>query len=697
MVIMIASQILLRFNQQKITWIKGNYTNVSLSESGELICVVDKNTKLAGAIDRKGKIVIPIKNSTFDPWTGEVIKGLRQDGNLFWNIEEDKVGIVNEENKEIIPRNYGYLEKGHENQFVAGKGDKSNVVSGGGVYIHKKYGVIDENENEIIPFEYDSLEVLEDNCYQGVIETNSEKITRTFYADGQLKKEDKKEIEDSEEAQDSSSGSSEDENTSDASDTPDTPDTPDTSDTSSNWNAGDAASTTETSGGNAPREDSGIEDYNGPVTDTDVFNYYSEGDGSKIHLEGTKCTLENESGNVLAEFEGDRVENTMPVYDKGTKLVIDNQEKFYRIYNALTGALLCDVSREAKSILADEVLVYEKDGYYIVKKFNNVEILRVKKGQNDKFLNSPDEKARFVFRNSYFVYQADTGRTLITNEGVVIAKGLDSVSFNDENSTKENDESRIYICEKDGKYGAFNAMGDRILNFDYENIEFFSGASDVLRVTKKKNQVGIVDYTGKVIIPLEYESVGYGNKISEASDTTIVEYLLLSNGLDQYYGKVGKRIYYLNEEGKRSEEVRYVRTEEKGRDLNDYLSFGEISESPKEYRATGNVLVMDNSFVSSVFFGRSEIYQKVEKDMIQFLLVDAKNEKIGIYTHHVEDFTMMGYQHIFWYVWMISSRLAAIAFVLWIICSIQYEDISDFWYFFRLKRKKKRRGKSNGI
>lgn len=673
---------------------------MSLSSSGDLICVVDTENRLAGAIDRKGKIVIPIKNSTFDPWTGEVIKGLRQNGNLFWTIEEDKVGIVNEKNEVVIPRNYGYLEKGHENQFVAGKGDKSNVVSGGGVYIHKKYGVIDENETEIIPFEYDSMEVLEDDCYQGVIETNTERITRTFYSNGAVKKEETKKLEED----------NADENTvtKDSSENPSTDTTANSESTDNQENSGadNQTSTTESSGnqpdtaggseGAPAREDSGIEDYDGPATETGIFNYYNEGNGSQIHLEGTKCTLENENGNVLAEFEGDRVENSMPVYAKASKLVIDNQEKFYRIYNALTGALLCDVSRESDCILTDELLAYESDGYYIVKNFNNVELFRVEKGKNDKFLNSADEKARFIFRNSYFVYQADTGRTLITNVGVVIAQGLDSVSFNDENSTKENDESKIYICEKNGKYGAFNAAGDRILNFEYENIEFFNGPSDVLRVTQKKDQVGIVDYTGKVIIPLEYESVGYGNRIAEASDKTVVEYLLLSNGLDQYYGKVGNRIYYLDDEGNRTEEVRYVRTEQKGRDINDYLSLGEAAESPEEYRTTGNVLVMDNCYVSGLFFGRSEIYQKVEREIIQFLLVDAKNERIGIYTHHVGNFTMMGYQHLFWYGWMVSSRLAAILFVLWIFCSIRYEDISDAWYFFRQKQKKMRRGKNNG-
>lgn len=695
---------MIRFNQGKITWIDGNYTNVSLSSSGDLICVVDTETKLAGAIDRKGKVVIPIKNNTIDPWTGEIIKGLRQEGALFWTIENNNVGIVNEKNEEVIPRNYGYLKRGHENQFIAGKGDKSNVVSGGGVYIHKKYGVIDENEQEIIPFEYDSIEILDDNCYQGVVEKNTETITRVFYSSGELKKEEIKKVEETEESEQTSDDkntstknntNNNEANNSDLSGTVDNNTVENSDSASESAEPGNQAGSTGASEGTAAREDSGIEEYDGPATDTGVYNYYHDGDGSKIHLEGTKCTLETESGTILAEFEGDRVENSMPVFTKGSKIVVDNQEKFYRVYSALTGALLCDVQREADCTLTDELLVYEKDGYYIVKNFNNIEIFQVEKGKNDKFFNSANEKARFIFRDSYFVYQADEGRTLVTNAGVVIAQGLDSISFNDENSTKEDDESKIYICEKKGKYAAFNAKGDRILNFEYENIEFFNGATDVLRVTQK-NRVGIVDYTGKVIIPLEYESVGYGNKIAEASDKSVVEYQLLSNGLDQYYGKLGKRIYYLDEEGNRSEEVRYVRTEEKSRDLNDYLSFGETAESPGEYRTTGDVPVMDNCFVSGIFFGRSEIYQKIEREMIHFLLVDAKNEKIGIYTHHVGKFTLMGYQHLFWYAWMVSSRLAAILFILWIFCSVRYEDISDSWYFLRQRLKKMRKGKADG-
>lgn len=680
----------------KISWIDGSYTDVSLSSSGDLISVVDSDTGLAGAINRNGEVVIPIKNSTFDPWTGEVIKGLRQDGTLFWVISDERVGIVNEQNEEIISQSYGYLKKGNENQFIAGQGEKSNVVSSGGVYVHKKYGVIDENEKVIIPIEYDSIEALDDGGYRGVIETNTATITRTFYNNGEIQKEETKKKEsnntetyeaeenlnydDSENAQVSEAYDEQDASAAESNVS---------EEVSQENNANTSTQETE-------REDSGIEDYDGPASDFETLNVYRDGEGTKIHLEGTRCTLENEAGKVMTEFEGDRVEDTMPVYTNSAKLVVDNQEKFYRIYNAMTGALLCDVDREANCILTDELLVYEKDGIYTVKNFNNVELFSVEKGKNDKFLNSSDEKARFVFRNSYFVYQADEGRTLITNVGVVIAQGLDSISFNDENSTKESDVFKIYICEKDGKYGAFNAVGDRILNFDYQNIEFFNGSSSALRVTQKKGKVGVVDYTGQVIVPLEYESVGYGNMIVEASDSTIVEYLLLSAEKDQYYGKIGNRIYYLDEDGNRSDEVRYVRIEEKGRDINDYLSLGEAAESPKEYRTTGNVLVMNNCFVNGLAFGRSEIYQKVEQDKIQFLLVDAMNGKIGICTHYYGKFSMMGYQYIFWYAWMICSRLFVILFAAWILCFINYEDISDTWYFFWKKQKKKWKRKHNG-
>lgn len=684
---MIVSQGILLWNKSNIHWIDGRYTEVSLSASSNLIIVVDSKTGLAGAINMKGETVIPLENNVFDPWDGSLIDGLHQDGNLFWVNKENKVGIVNEKNEQVIPCEYGYLKKTQENQFMAGTGEISSAVTGGGVYAYKKYGVITESGDVLIPLQYDFLEILDDGRYKGIIEENTRKVTRTFYSNGELEKEEIEEDEPDPEPE--SEITAEEEND----DIPKDETEAESDDAAGKDTQGESQGTSgeESGEGDAEREDSEIEDYHGPAADYEVVNHYIEGQNTKLHLEGTKCMLEDEYGNVLVEFEGERNLDTMPEFEKQGKLIIDTGAKFYRVYNASSGLLLCDVKKEANCIITDHLLVYEQAAEYIVKNFNDTELFRTERGAEDQFMNSPDERARFVFRNSYFVYQGDQGRTLIMNSGVVITEGLDSISFNDDNNNKEKAEDKIFICERDAKYAAFNAAGDKILDFLYENIEFFNGHKNGLRVTQDQSHVGIVDYTGKVIIPLEYDSVGYGSYIEEADNTSIVEYELLNSARDSYYGKTGNNIYYLDNDGNKAEEVRYVKTIEKGRDLNDYLFFGRPTEMPKEYRTTGNLLVMDNAYSDSLGFGRSDAYKKVENNKVQFLLVDESNERIGVHEYYFGDFTLMGYQHLIWYIWMISSRMAMILLIGLLLFVLPFEELSDRFYFWRKERKSRRK------
>lgn len=705
LILLLLSQTLLQINDRNIHWLEGRYSDVALSDSGELIVVVDGKTGLAGALDLDGNVVIPIENSVFDPWTGALINGLKQSGSLFWTIRDNKVGIVNQKNEVVIPSEYGYLEKSQEDQFIAGTGQISSAA-GSGAYTHQKYGVITESGKTVIPLEYDSLRLMIDGRYEGSIEEDTRTIHRTFYSSGNLEFEEilekGSEVRDEEEASEDTEAADE--------ESPQTEDAGSPEKETLETKAGqeDAGGTGPEVGTEEPEEpgepkkeqlentpqepvgeDNGIQDYEGPGQ-SDVVNYFTEGEGVKIHLNGTVCTLEDAYGKVLAEFEGNRVEAGMPVFAQKDQLVIDEGEEFYRVYQASTGALVCDVKKEADCIITPHLIAYEQGDDYVIKNYNNTEIFRTAKGTDDQFLNSPNEEARFIFKESYFAYQGEEGRTLVTNSGVVIAERLSSISFNDENNDKENAEDKIFICERDGSYGAFNAAGDRILDFAYENIEFFNGHKSGLRVTKDHSHVGIVDYGGEIIIPLEYESVGYGSYIEEADGTAIVEYELLNTKADSYYGKTGDSIFYLDEEGKKTGEVRYVKSTESGRDLNDFLSGRHAQEAPQEYRTTGNILIMDNTYSAGWGFGRSTIYKDVEKNRIRFLLFDEKNGRMGVREYYYGDFTLMGYQHWFWYGWLLSSRFFAVLFLAYLLMRIPYEDISDWFYFWRKRRGIKR-------
>lgn len=704
LIFMIASQGLIIFNEKQVHWMEERVSDVSTEADSSLIVAVDAGTGKAGAVDYKGNVIIPFESSIFNPWDGSIIDGgMLRLGPLFWIMKDNRVTVVNDKNEPVIDGNYGYLQKTIEDQFIAGQGKIANSVTGGGVYTYKKYGVITEQSEVVIPIEYDELQLIDNEKYQGVIKEEARIITRTFYSNGNLEKESVEEIEtelaqnpeeidNSEESEpvheDEHNDSSIESNASDGDDAGEPEGTVDNEEGTDNIDGESAGEQTE------------IQDYDGPIQDYEYINRYVDGENMKLHLEGAVCKLEDEYGNVLVTFEGDRVEETMPIFSNENQLVIDERENMYQIYNANTGSLLCETKSAADCIISQSLLAYDQGTEYVVKNFSNTEIFRIHKGPDDEFMNSKNEKARFIFQMDYFIYQGDEGRTLITNKGVVIAEGLESIAYNNENREKEEETDQIFICEKNGKYGAYTAGGNKILDFLYKNIEFFNGHEEGLKITDTNGNVGIVNYKGQIIIPIEYDNVGYGSRIVDADSSSATTYTILDNESNdnRYFAQKGRNIYYLNDEGERQEEVRYIKESEKGKNVSDFLSLRELSENPLEYRATGDVLIMDNAYSLSPVFHRSEVVTKLDRNKITFLLIDGSSERLGIYEYYYGDFSLMGYQHWFWVLWMLSSR-AAVLFILVFLCMvIPVENISDSFYFFRqhLKREFQRKGYKNG-
>lgn len=726
LILMITSQGLIAFNESKVHWMDERVSEVSASPDSSLIVAVDSGTGKAGAVDYKGNVVIPFESSVFNPWDGSIIEGgMIQNGSLFWIMKDNKVKIVNDKNEPVISGEYGYLQKTVEDQFIAGQGKLANSASGGGSYTYKKYGVITEQGDVLIPIEYDELRIIEDEKYQGIIREENQTIIRTFYSSGKLEKEviEVKEADQpaaqetggTPEGSDSEGGESDQEalggQGSQGQDEPSQGQADSgmgdvQSQGGTDDGSGDSGENTD-SGENAgePGEGSGdIQDYDGPMEEYEYINRYVDGGNMKLHLEGKVCKLEDEYGNVLVTFEGDRVQETMPVFSNNNQLVIDEGENIYRVYNAKTGVLLCETKSSADCVIAQSLLAFDQGTEYLVKNFNNTEVFRVGKGEHDKFMNSENEKARFIFQLDYFIYQGDKGRTLVTNKGVVIAEDLESIAFNNENRDKESETDQIFICEKKGKYGAYTAGGDKILDFLYKNIEFFKGHEDGLKITETDGKVGVVNYKGQVIIPIEYDNVGYGNSIVDADSTSATRYTILDNvgGENRYFAQKGRDIYYLDEEGKRQEEVRYIKETEQGKNLSDFLSIRETAENSAEYRITGNVLIMDNTYSVSPVFNRSKVITKLDQNKITFLLIDGSSERLGIYEYYYGDFTLMGYQHWFWHLWMISSRIALLLLLAFVVMVIPAADISDSFYFFRkrvmkkIRRKRYKNGRETG-
>ena len=758
LICMLASQCGIWINRSKITWFDKKVSNVVTDENSSLIIATSSENGKAGALNYEGEVVLPFESTIFDPWNGELIKdGMYHDGNLFWVISDRKVGIVNEKNETVIPQEYGFLQKTQENQFIAGTGELSNAGSGGGYYAYKKYGVITESGETLIPLEYDSLTMSDDGGYIGVIQEDTRTVTRYFFESGNLNKEKIQERETESETEkipdessteegetevqsgseggetevqsDSESSQRESQNGTDGStETTDNADNAaegtggsengqtesgNSSGNEEEGSTGDSAdSQTDDNGETENRETSDtdaaeagnmdIQDYDGAVGNYDGVNRYVEGGDRRLRIFKGTCTLEDKDGNIILTFEGARTENVdMPVFTQDNKLLIDTDDTFYRVYNAGDATLLCDVGAETDCIITSELITYDDGKDYVVKNYQNRELFRIGKGDKDRFFNSSNEKSRFIFQNSYFVYQGDKGRTLVTNSGVVVAEYLDSILYNDENNTKAKETERVFICERNGKYGAFTAGGDKILDFIYDDIEFFNGHVDALRITDKKGLVGVANYQGQEIIPIEYDNVGYGKTIYAADSRNSKNYTILSDGGQEswYFGQKGNDIYYLDDEGNQLQKVRYVMEEEKGNDLSDYVLMHNIPENPVSYRITGNQAVMDNTYSMGLAFSRSKIVTKIEQSDVTFLLVDNLSEKLGIYKYNYGTITLTGYQHLFWQIWHAASRLVLILLLLVLFSGICYTEVVDSFYFWRKKtaqRLKQKRGRKDG-
>ncbi|MHA9741197.1 WG repeat-containing protein [Robinsoniella peoriensis] len=724
LVCMLASQCVIWLNRSKITWFDEKVSNVVTDENSSLIIATSSENGKSGALNYEGEVVLPFESTIFDPWTGELInEGMYHEGNLFWVISDRKVGIVNEKNETVIPQEYGFLQKTQENQFIAGTGELSNAGSGGGYYAYKKYGVITESGETLIPLEYDSLTMSDEGGYIGVIQEDTRTVTRYFFDSGNLEKEKIQEREteaETEEISENSTGDGEEvQNGADGAGAEGQTGTggSQTESQGGTETSGHAGNTAEETGGvgngeaaNGETSDTDtvetdnmdIQNYEGAVGDYDGVNRYVEGGDRRLRLLKGTCTLEDRDGNIILTLEGARTENVdMPVFAQDNKLLIDMKDTFYRVYNAGDGTLLCDVGAETDCLITAELITYDDGNDYVVKNFQNRELFRIGKGEQDRFFNSSNEKTRFIFQNSYFVYQGDKGRTLVTNSGVVVADYLDSILYNDENNTKEKETERVFICERNGKYGAFTAGGDKILDFIYNDIEFFNGHVDALRITDKQGLVGVTNYQGQEIIPIAYDNVGYGKTIYAADSRNSKSYTILSDGGQDnwYFGQKGNDIYYLDNEGNQLQKVRYVMEEEEGNDLSDYILLHNIPENPVSYRITGNQSVMDNTYSIGLAFSRSKIVTKIEQSDVTFLLIDNLSEKLGIYKYNYGTITLTGYQHLFWQIWHIASRVVLALLLLMLFTGICYTEISDSFYFWRkntAQKLKQKRGRKDG-
>ena len=120
-----------------------NYTSIrEWKNSIEVMIREDAKPDRYGLIDRDGNEILPCKYNV--PWNGLSYEKRRM---IF--IENEKCGVMDFEEKIIIPANYDEIT-GIDSEFLhVGVGEKN----------HRLWGLLTEDGAEVLPLQYDSISV----------------------------------------------------------------------------------------------------------------------------------------------------------------------------------------------------------------------------------------------------------------------------------------------------------------------------------------------------------------------------------------------------------------------------------------------------------------------------------------------------------------------------------------------------------
>ncbi len=149
--------------------------------------------------------------------------------------------------------------------------------------------------------------------------------------------------------------------------------------------------------------------------------------------------------------------------------------------------------------------VYTKEKWGVI---NNLGEIVIEPSYEEYIIIPNNEKDVFIC--TYDVnYDMNTYKTKVINsKGEEIISGYDLIQpiYNHDKSNNIFFEDNVLVVKKDNKYGLVDYSGKVLMNCEYESIDSIKGIENTL-IIKKDGKVGISDNNGNIIVKVEYKDI----------------------------------------------------------------------------------------------------------------------------------------------------------------------------------------------
>ncbi len=247
--------------------------------------------------------------------------------------------------------------------------------------------------------------------------------------------------------------------------------------------------------------------------------------GVMIVKKNNKFGLLNYQLKLIQSIELDTISNLLPKeYDQNLNIFWGKKDGKYYIFDSLGVRIenseydsiihinknFCLVTKNGenlildkngRNILGDKEYICKDWNGFVVKKNSNIGLIDLNGNTIIPFeyedINSEDENRIFVKKDSKWGVVTNKNKIIIPCIYDYIAYAWDDV----------HDESHNYIVVQHDKFGKINEKGEEIFPCIYDGITTWVENGPKGHYVMIGDKMGLIEYSGKIIIPIEYESV----------------------------------------------------------------------------------------------------------------------------------------------------------------------------------------------